>query len=245
MPVHQAEVDSAPSASAPTFELKFTIDGRDTTAVRGWLGAICLADPVFPTGVVNSIYYDTPELHQLREKINSDYLKTKVRVRWYETEGTPDARSFLEAKFRVGPRRRKVRVETAARGPFLARVPLHDQVLRRIPLELRPVGIPVSSQLRPVLRIRYTRDRFVDRATGVRISLDTRITVPAVNRELVPSVNPLPLHTAVVEVKGQVTELPPILRNLTALGGRKTAFSKYRACYDHAVNGPHQAVSEG
>ena len=235
--VPQGKTNSLGAASDLAFELKFTIDGRDTTAVRRWLRAVCRADPAFPTGVVNSVYYDTWDLHHLREKANGDYLKTKVRLRWYETTGRPAEHSFLEAKLRVGLRRRKVRLETAYSGSWLARVPLHDQALRRIPQELRPMGITVPSLLRAVLHIRYNRDRFVDRLTGARISLDTCITAPTVNRELIASPNPLPLHTAVVEVKGQVTQIPPILRNLIALGGRKTAFSKYRACYDHAVNG--------
>ena len=143
----------------------------------------------------------------LREKINSDYLKTKVRLRWYEGGGRPAERSFLEAKLRVGARRRKVRLETAFSGTWLTHTALHDQALRRIPQELRPLGVPVPSQLRPVLRIRYTRDRFVDPLAGVRISLDADISAPAVNRELLSVPNPLPLDTAVVEVKGQAREL--------------------------------------
>ena len=83
-------VEADPHAVSETsFELKFTIDGRNVTAVRRWLSSICRPDPLFPRGVVNSIYFDTPELHHLREKINSDYLKTKVRLRWYEGGGRP------------------------------------------------------------------------------------------------------------------------------------------------------------
>ena len=219
------------------FELKFIIDGRDVTAVRRWLESVCRPDPTFPVGIVKSIYFDTPGLHSLREKINSDYLKTKVRIRWYDLPSLPADRSFLEAKFRIGSRRRKVRLETRYSGSWLNRVALHAQPLRRIPQELRPAGVPVSSQLRPVLLIRYTRHRFMDPVAGVRISLDANISTPAVNRELLPPAIPLPLHFAVVEVKGRARRLPPVLRNLAGLGGRKTSFSKYRACYDHVVIG--------
>ena len=238
MLAHPVEADSPLAVSKTSFELKFTIDGRNITAVRRWLTSICQPDPLFPRGVVNSIYFDTPDLHHLREKINSDYLKTKVRLRWYEGGGRPAERSFLEAKLRVGARRRKVRLETAFSGTWLTRTALHDQALRRIPQELRPLGVPVPSQLRPVLRIRYTRDRFVDPLAGVRISLDAEISAPAVNRELLSVPNPLPLDTAVVEVKGQARELPTVIRSLTDLGGRKRSFCKYRACYEHTAIGP-------
>ena len=227
--------------SGPNFEIKFTIDGRETTAVRRWLHAVCTKDPIFPSGIVNSIYYDTPALDQLREKVNSDYLKTKIRLRWYETGVASHSRSFLEAKFRVGPRRHKVRLATDFSGSWLALIPLSNQVLRRIPLKLWSMGVTVPSLLQPVLRIRYSRDRFVDHISGARISLDTDITIPSVNHELMTSPNPMALHTAVVEVKGLAKDLPPILKHLIVLGGRKTAFSKYRACYDHAVNGLRHA----
>ena len=230
-------VDGRLSLADADFELKFTIDGRDVTAVRRWLESVCRPDPHFPVGIVRSIYFDTPELHSLREKINSDYLKTKIRLRWYEVPGRPVGRSFLEAKFRIGSRRFKVRLETRYSGSWLAGTALRAQALRHIPQKLRPAGVPVPSELCPILLIRYTRHRFIDPAAGVRISLDADISVPAVNQELLPRAAPVPLHTAVVEVKGQARELPPVIRSLADLGGRKTSFSKYRACYDHAAIG--------
>ena len=75
-------------------EIKFTIDGRDVTAVRRWLQSVCRSDPAFPAGVVCTIYYDTLALHHLREKVNSDYLKTKLRLRWYEDQTESQARSL-------------------------------------------------------------------------------------------------------------------------------------------------------
>jgi hypothetical protein len=41
------------------------------------------------------------------------------------------------------------------------------------------------------------------------------------------------LNTGVVEVKGHVAELPETLHQLTALGCRKQAFSKYGTCYSN------------
>ena len=59
---------------------------------------------------MHTVYYDTPRLALLGEKIGSDFLKTKVRVRWYAgRDGRPGDALFAEAKFRVGSQRRKVR----------------------------------------------------------------------------------------------------------------------------------------
>jgi hypothetical protein len=214
-------------------EIKFEIVGCDTTAIRRWLQSVCTPDPVFPTGIVSSIYYDLPEYEFLREKINSDYLKTKVRLRWYDTGTELVARSFVEAKFRRGRRRSKVRVETPYTGRQLAGLALHEPVLREVPHLLRPLGVSLPSALHPVLLVRYTRDRFVDRGTGARISLDTNISAPSVNHELLPFPVPLPLPTNIIEVKGNLGGLPHVLRHLGGLGARKISFSKYRACYEH------------
>jgi len=218
-------------------EHKFTIDARQADAVRRWLRSLCPPDPLFPHGIVNSFYFDTPALDHLLEKINSDYFKTKVRLRWYDVENRPASSAFLEAKFRVGSRRHKARVEVPFEGAWLSRVPLEDPALRLIPERLRELGVPVAPALRPVLWIRYRRDRFVDPITRARISLDTHITVPGVNHELFDRASPLPLAAAVVEIKGRATDVPDALRRLTGLGGRKTSFSKYLACYHHVVDG--------
>ena len=223
-------------SSPGDFELKYIIDGRSVEAVRRWLGCVCQPDPVHPQGVVSSIYFDTPALHYLSEKINSDYLKTKVRLRWYEVRGAAQQGSFLEAKLRIGTRRRKVRVATPYTGDFLRKAPLNGHTFRDVPAQLRSHGVIVPGALCPVILIRYTRYRFVDVANGLRINLDADISAPAVNRQILPVGNPRPLSTAVVEVKGGATDLPPILRPLAGLGARKAAFSKYLVCYDRAVS---------
>lgn len=216
-------------------EIKFTLDGRDVTAAHKWLQTICIPDPGFPTGLVYSIYYDTPALDCLREKIDSDYLKIKIRLRWYEGQNNSVNSSFLEAKFRIGQRRHKVRIETPYSGDWLTRTPLHHSTLRQIPLRLREEGISVPSLIRPVLLVRYRRNRFIETLTNLRVCLDSNISAPIVNREVLLAPNPIQLSTAVVEVKGNVVGLPQMLRNLIDLGGRKTSFSKYFACYDHTV----------
>ncbi len=223
------------SRGALEYELKFGMEHRSVVALRRWLGAMCLPDPRFPIGTVCSIYYDTPGFHHLRENFNGDYLKSKVRLRWYLDHVGRSGRSFLEAKFRHGGRRDKIRLEVPYEGAWLAGIPLHTAALRSIPLRLRAKGVPTSAALRPVILVRYVRDRFVEPLTGVRISLDSEISAPAVNRDVIPTPNPQPLPTVIVEVKGAVNGLPEVLQPLLCLGARRRSFSKYAACYEHTV----------
>ena len=85
-------------------ETKFVISNLRIEPVLRWLEHTCLPDPSFPLGVISSIYYDTRDWDFMREKINSDYLKTKIRLRWYGStaESSAEGLAFAEVKCRIG-----------------------------------------------------------------------------------------------------------------------------------------------
>lgn len=216
-------------------ELKFTLPQARVPIVLRWLRSVCRPDETYAPAFVWSIYYDTATWRALAEKLNSDYLKTKVRLRWYSAFDAPpgDGPSFAEAKFRVGSRREKVRVRTTWPASWLSAAPLEDPELWRLADWVRPHGVLLHEVHHPMLTIRYRRYRFVEPVSGTRISLDTDILVPAANRRFVSSSNRAPLPVAVVEVKGTTTELPRALHALVHLGCRRRSFSKYSAAYQH------------
>lgn len=214
-------------------EVKFVVSAADADTVVRWLRCRCRPDPAFPAGIVSSIYYDTPDWRFLREKLNSDYLKSKVRVRWYadmET-GRTSAVSFLEAKFKIGARRVKLRRETTFPGERLDAARLTASWLVDIPRGAPPGGVPLCGPLLPVFKIRYRRRRFVEPVSGARLNFDDDIRVTGINWRMVPRMHPFSLRTAVFELKGARTDLPAVLHPLTDLGCRKRSFSKYSVCY--------------
>ena len=219
--------------SQATFESKFLAERWRAEPARRWLEVMCRPDRAFPKGMVFTIYYDTPTLDCLREKQNSDYLKTKVRLRWYHVEGRVSGSAFLEIKSRFGTRREKFRLALPHQETWPTRGSLDSPSLQTVPRHLRAAGIAVPDHFRPVLLVRYERHRFIERLTGLRASLDTNICAPAVSRaaQLVPC--PLPLPHCVFEFKGPREHLPETLRPLTTFGFRKSSFSKYGACYDY------------
>ena len=105
------EVAPALPRAALERELKFALPEARAGIAGRMLDALCRPDPQFTAAVVSTIYYDTPHLRLLREKLDSDFLKTKVRLRWYGAiAGDPGGgRAFLEVKTRVGALRRKAR----------------------------------------------------------------------------------------------------------------------------------------
>jgi hypothetical protein len=217
-------------------ELKFTIPGGRVDLARRWLDALCRRDQEYPAAYVWTIYYDTPSLTSLGEKINSDYLKLKVRLRWYSgPTGPPSGPAFMEAKMRVGAHREKLRVPVPYSAAELAQWDLQDARLDDLPRLLRARGVAVPDRLHPLLLLRYRRDRFVEPVSRMRVSLDAEIAALAVNRALISTYDSSALDAGVLEVKGDSEELPPTLRALLQLGARRRAFSKFLAVYTHVT----------
>jgi hypothetical protein len=214
--------------------LKFTLAAGRVALARRWLDQLCRRDREFPAAIVWTIYYDTPGLTSLGEKINSDYLKRKIRVRWYSSlDGEAAGPAFVEVKVRVGNRRSKTRARLPYPAEELAKWDLQDARLLRFPLLLEEHGIQARELWRPVMLLRYRRDRFVEPVSGSRVSLDSDIAAVGVNPSLVPEADYSPLGSAVLEVKGAGDRLPPALHALLGVGAHKTSFSKFLAVYAH------------
>ena len=218
---------------AAKHETKFVFNNSIAHLMIQWLSCRCYPDPEFPVGIVSSIYYDTRDWHFLREKINSDYLKTKVRVRWYSdiTHKELDNYSFIELKQKIGVTRKKIRIKSDISGRWLSSVDLDSQKLLEIPSLLRTKVQDIPRHIYPVFQISYKRWRFIEHITGARLCVDQDISVPKVNKLIIPMTTPLCLKKGVFELKGKIRELPHMLHQLTALGCRKESFSKYSNCY--------------
>lgn len=225
-----------PQAASPAeYELKYLLPRAAVPAARGALRTLCRRDGAHPRNDVVTTYYDTPDLDCLRDKLASHHDKVKLRLRWYAAAAGPaDGPSFLELKFRIGAHRRKLRVEAPFRAAWLESAALDHPLLVRLPERLRDLGLIPSAGLRPVLTVRYSRRRYFEPGSGSRISLDAEIRTARVSPSLLPPPPPLPLGTAVLEVKNRVGELPPNLRPILRLGARRGSFSKYLACYERA-----------
>ena len=231
-------------------EQKFVFVERHKPLLQEWLGASVSADPAYPGGMVTSLYFDTPGFDLYREKRNGDYLKSKLRLRWYVDERKGDADGeipcFLEIKRKVGSVRRKARLELSVPARCLRDRMFLDGTIERLSeraYELggaHAVGSSLSS-LMPVAVIRYDRLRFVEHASASRIALDTNIRCERMNPMLLCGQPPVHLSAGVLEVKGPGDTLPQSLRPVGRLL-RKDSFSKYAACLARLVD-PYGAVA--
>jgi len=220
------------------FEVKYLLQSHAVDSVARFLHTRCKPDPSFQSSIISSIYFDDNELRSLSEKLNSDFLKRKVRLRWYRNTASGDHYKdvFLEVKDKRGAKRIKMRAPFDLTPDMLEREELANLqgLLRgRLPM---PGHEAIVSHPQPVLEIRYRRERYIEPLSGCRVSLDQQIEVPRINRHLLPGASPARLQTALVEIKGDQADLPSPLRPLIGLGARKASFSKYLAGYARCRN---------
>jgi hypothetical protein len=214
-------------------EIKYVIGNNRSLQIVKWLETTCRKDPEFPEGTVSSIYFDTKTWRCLNEKLNSDYLKTKIRIRWYaDLENCIQSeRAFVEAKLKTGAKREKIRRPLSLSGEQISQINLDDAMLLKIPQLLYGEGVSRHGNVFPVFDIAYKRLRFIDPLSNARICFDFDIRTLRSNPGMIPCFNPFILNTAVFELKGETSHLPLSLYPLISMGFRKASFSKYSACY--------------
>jgi hypothetical protein len=231
-----SEPADAWGVSAPRHEIKFVGPARGASFAAATLEAMCPPDDEFPANVVHTVYFDSPDLASYREKANGEYLKAKLRLRWYAQPGEParaagDAwTAWLEVKLRRGSRgvKRRKRLELPGPSPLAG---LDPEKLGAIVRE------HLGSPRRPTCWLSYSRTRLRGPDGTTRLSIDRDLRV-----EWVASWVPTRPHGAgppvfVVEVKGPTGAVHPGLSFLIARHARKRALSKYALCLEHARGG--------
>ena len=216
------------------FELKYTFPAVLQSSIEGWLAITCKKDEMYPESRVQSIYLEAADARSYLEKINSDFFKTKFRVRWYETkDGHPleddQTPVFLEKKMKVGAKRLKKRWVSRTSFDELRQNGLSSTFHGNWYHEFIRQS-EVSDFLQPFIQISYTRKRYVEPNSGVRLSLDCDIRVEKTNSMFLPPPPDSALSVGVFEIKGKHDIPPAMVAFLTSNVVSKDRFSKYERC---------------
>jgi len=217
-------------------ELKFTCDAFSAAFIKRGVESICLADENFSENIISSVYFDTHDWLFAGEKASSDYLKAKVRLRWYEVSDpskvSKGSKCYLEFKRKVGSKRTKSRVLM----PFTGNQTLsalqdnaNKEMIQQHIVEHAPDLYGYSVE--PKFVVRYARSRFEEPFSNTRISFDTDIQAFSLGNNFAQQASHVRLVESVLEVKGDVNDLPQALRSFHAGKLRKAAFSKYYESY--------------
>jgi hypothetical protein len=211
-------------------EQKYLFPAGYTDVIRTWLEHACVPDPRYPSSVVSSIYFDTPELFHFHESRNGEFLRAKVRLRWYTdnaaTEPGAGVRCYLEIKAKQGALSEKKRAEVTIPSRVLLDDLFSDEQILDLTARVFGLGYRAAGMLVPILLIQYRRQRYLDVESDSGIALDGEIRCTRANDAVVRATLPVCLDVGVLEIKGMNREacgvLKPIGSYLT-----KSPFSKY------------------
>jgi hypothetical protein len=227
------------------FERKFYIIPRNIGFAYTLLRQVCRPDREFPSDIVHSLYFDTPDLDQYEKSASGDFRKNKVRIRWYgeNLQETGEIPVFIELKSRQGFASSKQRRRLLVSAPQLEPSQLAKGIVSKTTLleTLAGFGHFPDKPLQPVILITYRRYRFHEILTGERVSFDRDIRAWVVNPELGgrPTLaGEIALMGGVIEVKGPILALPVTLQRMKIMDVDWSRFSKYGACLDAYFDTP-------
>ncbi|NLV75342.1 MAG: polyphosphate polymerase domain-containing protein [Chloroflexi bacterium] len=217
-------------------ELKYSIDYADYLALRQRLCPIMKRDAhVRDDGhyIIRSIYFDNFNDKAIREKVDGVARREKFRIRYYN-----DDYSYIKLEKKVKLNNLCVKLGaplTENEYRMLLGGKLDWMLSHPAPL-VREFYIKIKGlQLRPRVRVSYTREPFIYAPGNVRVTFDSDIRTTLWHKEfLEPHVSDISatgtLGQMILEVKYDGF-LPEIIQDLLQTERvRQQAFSKYRAC---------------
>lgn len=217
------------------YENKYVIPNKNAQALLIALKAKCPLDQSYPEAIVSSVYFDSKNLGLLDEKVNSDFIKTKYRIRWYSDikTGIPFGNPFLEVKAKTGGRRSKRRIKLDINSRDFVKIPYESEEYNEYGNILKSMHRQHLGILRPNYVVSYKRVRFQVPCTQIRFCLDFDIHGKLANEMLNPYKNYNIINESVFEIKGEQEFLPEYMKIIEKYGGIKDSFSKYFSCYKH------------
>jgi hypothetical protein len=221
---------------AQRYERKFFIVPKNISFAHTLLRQICRPDSSYPGGLINSLYFDTPDLDEYNKSSSGDFRKAKVRIRWYDRiedyQGMIPV--YLELKSREGFASSKRRERFLVPAQNLEVEHLSAGIIPKSTLidTLAGFGHFPRQPLQPLIVISYWRYRFTEMMTGVRVCLDYGIRSTFIAHQMGYGERDLQLRGGVIEVKGPTWDLPITLRHMKLLDTDWTRFSKFSHCIE-------------
>ncbi len=228
----------------PFHELKFPVSARQHAVLQKLVQGLAVPDRNGCNGCyeVFSQYYDSHDFRFFHDKVNGEYIKTKVRLRLYRDENRREWHSpGLEVKQRRGSLVTKFRLnldssqgddcfgESSPDIRDLILANCHDSCIR---------DALASIQLIPVVSLHYTRTAWqfcgID---GLRLTFDTRVSSLPAGRLPLNSLPELPVCSSspggIFEIKSYVLPPQAVIEKLIELDIRQQSFSKYAWALQH------------
>jgi hypothetical protein len=232
------------------FELKYVITLRQAERFKSGLRAYLVPDAYGNDNgryTLTNLYYDSPDFHFYREKLDGVRVRRKLRIRRYETDAlfSDETPVFVEIKQRVDRVTQKRRaILPYAEALHLCndrQIPDHTPEEKAIVEEI--FAFVWQYNLRPASLVRYTRQAFVgtEYDIGLRVTFDTALafqSYPLHLHERPSGLPMLPANLVVMEIK--VNERIPawLTEMIAAHNLQMVRVSKYCRSVEAARNTP-------
>lgn len=206
------------------YEYKYTVPHAALPYVRSVLDALFGGTDPFPSGDVDSLYYDTVDGQCLRQCVGGDVIKHKFRIRGYG-DGTYSQVHLKEKNLsQVSKTKGRIAPLTLLRGNAPEWLALEAaagdaQGFAAIMAAAQRYGVLV-----PALRVQYHRIRY--RQFDLRLTLDTNIKVETFGNGRHYTRTHLVLPNHVLEIK--TADPRPHLPLLGLIKLPPASFSKYK-----------------
>lgn len=215
-------------------ELKHSIHAQDDQILAHRLRKLFLHDPHADSHGsyrVSSLYFDTPQDHALRQKIDGVNNREKFRLRYY---GSDTSFIRLEKKYKINglcgkhsAKMTRTQVEQLLAGKIDFLLESDDPLLLELYSKMR------GQLLAPKTIVTYDREAFLYAPGNVRITIDRELrTASSVTDFLKPQLHHIPVSDGlrVLEVKFD-EYLPEIVKMAVQIPNRQAAaYSKYAVC---------------
>jgi len=212
-------------AEPKRFERKFEVPEGEI----GLASAILNSSPLhfreeYAARDVFSIYYDTPEMDNLRESIEGANKRLKIRLRWYLQDCIESAPHFeikvklsnITAKY-IGPEDSRLR----QRFHCLTKPDL-DGLLR-----MQSEFVGHVCELRPIVQVSYRRRYFKSMNSDFRLTIDSELSGRCVFPDGSTGMKALSAPVEIIELKNPVIVANSWVDGRMYLPLRLTRLSKY------------------
>ena len=121
--------------------------------------------------MINNIYFDTPGFDFFYDNVNGDYIRKKIRIRWYDETFAHQKKLTLEYKLKNGLMGDKISypLTNIYTGEGFEIRQMRNEI------KINQLVIPVENELLtnfPTLLSRYVREYFISDDNKCRITLD-------------------------------------------------------------------------
>lgn len=218
------------------FELKYLLTEAQQQAVLAAMAPHMEPDE-YPHSSIRSLYLDTPDYLLIRRSLEKPVYKEKLRLRSYgRAAGQDEVFAELKKKYRSVVYKRRIALpQDQALACLAGRAPWPDsQIGGELAYAAAFYGHPA-----PRVFLSYERDSFASRDGGdFRVTFDRAICFRQERLTLDSDPGGMPLLAAglvLMEVKSAGGLPLWMVQTLSALGVRRTSFSKYGAAYRHIL----------